>query len=392
MKKRAIILVPGFSKREQFAVRNQLVQALTHYTDGYRTRVSAAATDSDADAVRITVSSRATDYMAELHLYEAFWGDLIPDWSRESPWQRFKRGLILIAYWATGGLVKALFVRHQVPARTLFGLTFFALMMILWYLTVINVLALALQETDVTIEDWARPVLGWVPYFDQMVAFFAKISDYSLYVFVIGLFGLGRLEGAANISTFLRAYLRDDPLGEDSIGIRAKTRHRVIDTLDRVYDQDRAFDEIHVVAHSLGGPIAVDALAESGVDLSRTTLHTWGTLLGLLAQQEELIEMEIAKVYQSPIKLNNWIDLMFRADWLASPRPLPRLYENGKPQSDRAAQLFPETIMPKMPRSSLARSGIHQSYYRCETAMLMLVAPQDSLPQPATDSASSAVP
>lgn len=85
MKKRAIILVPGFSKREQFAVRNQLVQALTHYTDGYRTRVSEAATDSDADAVKITVSSRATDYTAELHLYEAFWGDLIPDWSRESP-------------------------------------------------------------------------------------------------------------------------------------------------------------------------------------------------------------------------------------------------------------------------------------------------------------------
>ena len=49
MKKRAIILVPGFSKRERFAVRKQLVEALTHYTDGYRTQVSEAAADSDTD-------------------------------------------------------------------------------------------------------------------------------------------------------------------------------------------------------------------------------------------------------------------------------------------------------------------------------------------------------
>ena len=392
MTKRAIVLVPGFSKREHFAVRKQLVEALTHYTDGYRTQVSDKAADSDADAVKITVASRATDYTAELHVYEAFWGDLIPDWSHESPWQRFKRGLILIVYWATGGLVKALFVRHEVPTRTIFGMTFFALMMLLWYLTVINVLALALQETDVTIEDWVRPVLGWFPFFDQIKTFFAGINEYSLYVFVIGLFGLGRLESAANISAFLRAYLRDDPMGEDSIGIRAKARHRVIAMLDQVYDPAQGYDEVHVVAHSLGGPIAVDALAESGVDLSRTTLHTWGALLGMLAQQEELVEVEISKVYSSPVKMNNWIDVMFRADWLASPRPEPRLYKDGKPLDEKAPALFPKTIMPKMPRSSIAGYGIHQAYYRCETVMLMLVGPQDALPQAPIDSVSSTAP
>lgn len=34
--KRAIILVPGFSKRERMAARNQLVDAFAHYSEGYK--------------------------------------------------------------------------------------------------------------------------------------------------------------------------------------------------------------------------------------------------------------------------------------------------------------------------------------------------------------------
>ena len=87
-----------------------------------------------------------------------------------------------------------------------------------------------------------------------------------------------------------------DALGEDRIGIRAKARTRVVDLLDSVYDGDEPYDEVHVIGHSLGSVIAVDALSEYGPELTRTTLHTWGSMLSLLILQEQLLERELSKV------------------------------------------------------------------------------------------------
>ncbi len=437
MKKRAIILVPGFSKRVKYAAREQLIEALDHHTDGYQLTVSGSAAADANEMVNIKVTSRSDTYEADIDVYEAYWGDLIPDWSLESPWQRFKRGLTLILYWATGGLIHAVLDRRQMPSRTIFGLIGFAFMLLLWYLTVINVLALAILGQDNTVPEWLQTALNWAPseyaqarlaltgaetalaeagdtataamkeavsdaaatletfgFFapigHAILSFFAGLKDYSIYIFVIGLFGLGRLEGAANISSFLRVYLRDDAIGENKIGVRAHTRRRVIDVLNKVYDPQRAYDEVHVVAHSLGGVIAVDALAECGRDLKRTTLHTWGAMLGLLSQQDEIIEMEIAKVYQSDVKMNNWLDFVFTADLLGSPRPQPRVFENG--QLERNAdgkltkrlhdQIFPPTSSPPMPKRHFWDTTVHASYYRCETVMLALVGPEEALPQP----------
>ena len=64
-------------------------------------------------------------------------------------------------------------------------------------------------------------------------------------------------------------------------------------------------------AHSLGGAIAVDALAECGADLRRTTLHTWVAMMGLLSHQEVLVEREVAKIYATPVQINNWVDIVF---------------------------------------------------------------------------------
>ncbi len=464
MKKRAIILVPGFSKRVKYAAREQLVEALDHHTDGYQLTISGSAAADANEMVNIKVKSRRDHYESDIDVYEAYWGDLIPDWSLESPWQRFKRGLTLILYWATGGLFHAILDRREIPSRTIGGLLAFAFVLMLWYMTVINVLALAILGEDNTVPEWLKTALNWNPseYAQSLeavelaqaasdkakaaaqeaaaalsaaddagreaaqaladatsaasaeaaktleeaqdavvppeglawvghylVAFFASIKDWSIYIFLVGLLGLGRLEGAANIPSFLRVYLRDDPIGEDKIGVRAHTRRRVIDVLNKVYDEASGYDEVHVVAHSLGGVIAVDALAECGRDLKRTTLHTWGAMLGLLSQQDEIIEMEISKVYASEVKMNNWLDFVFKADLLGSPRPQPRVFENGQLEQDANGKLtkrlhdpiFPPTSSPPMPKRHFWDTTVHASYYRCEAVMLALVGPEDALPQ-----------
>ena len=81
--KRAIVFVPGFERREQLAVRDHLVSSIVHYTDGYKTSVSDGVTENGANRVTVEVQDRQSDYAATLDVYEAYWGDLVPDRSEE---------------------------------------------------------------------------------------------------------------------------------------------------------------------------------------------------------------------------------------------------------------------------------------------------------------------
>lgn len=146
--KRAVILVPGFSKREKLAARHQLINSIHSYSDGYSTTESDHPQDSEA--VQITAHSRKDGFDVTLDIYEAFWGDLIPDWGNESPWQRFKRGFSMIFYWGTGGLAKAVW-HWRGPFKTLVALVISGLLLILWYLTVISVLVGAIVNDPSTL-------------------------------------------------------------------------------------------------------------------------------------------------------------------------------------------------------------------------------------------------
>ncbi|WP_420012957.1 alpha/beta hydrolase [Tateyamaria sp.] len=378
--KRAIVFVPGFERREQLAVRDHLVSSIVHYTDGYKTSVSDGVTENGANRVTVEVQDRQSDYAATLDVYEAYWGDLVPDWSQESPWQRFKRGLLLIWYWAGGGLVKSI-GRGEMPTRTVVAMIIAALMLLLWYTSVISVLIQAIGSTEsgvpTVLQDvlndyaWTRAILDWA----------GSFSDLPLILFLIGLIGLGKLEGMANISSFVKAYLRDDPTSDDDVGLRAKARLRVLNMLDHVNGEGQNYDEVHVVAHSLGGAIAVDALAEYGSTLPKTVLHTWGSAMGLLVQQEALVELEIAKLYDAQTPLNTWVDVVFAKDVMASPRPVPRKYDGPKRTKALYDAKFPDTIVPPMPkRSAFAYQQMHMAYFRCEKAMMMLVEPLEQLP------------
>jgi len=159
MSKRAIILVPGFGKREQLEARGRLVESLTHYSDGYVTETAKGSDTADSNSVVIKATARdGTQPDLEVHVFEAYWGDLIPDWDQESPWARAKRGFALILYWAFGGLGRAL-LRRELPARTMGVMAAAGLLLLLWYLLALTVLFQALGPE---VADVAKTTTGQV--------------------------------------------------------------------------------------------------------------------------------------------------------------------------------------------------------------------------------------
>ncbi len=393
MEKRAIILVPGFAKREQLSARDQLVASLDHYSEGYETVVhEGAGVISGFNAATVQAKARKSDYAVELHVYEAYWGDLVPDWSQEMPVSRFLRGTKLIVYWAFGGLWKSL-LRRELPSRTAISLIIASLILLFWYFTVISLVFAAVSENASAIPPFVLDFLNWCKTVLESMGLdpiawamrFQTFLTWTPILFIIGFLTVGRMESLANAADYLKGYLRDDPFDGGLIGPQAKSRKRVVDALDYVYDcvdQDgtSTYDQVYVVAHSLGGSIAVDALSEYGTRLKTTTLFTWGSAMGALVQQEPLVEQEIAKFYCSEPRIKNWVDVVLNSDMLASRVPIPKKPDERN-RLKPCTPIFPDPVVPPFPQGFGFRFGeIHNSYYRSEIAIQMLIAPSEELP------------
>ncbi len=376
MTKRAIILIPGFKKREHLAARDLLVEAIAHYGSGYRVDQTDTVAIGGLTPAAMQVHNRQDDTQTtQLHIFEAFWGDLIPDWTNESPWARFKRGLYLIWFWVAGGFLRAM-LRFEIPTRTVFAMMIAAIMLIAWYMTVVTVLLQTLGSADTGLPAQVQELITTFPVLGQALSFVENLQSIPLVLFVMGLATLGGVEKLANMSSFVKDYLRDEPFDDAQVGLRAKARARVTCLLDHVTRPDAGYDDVHVVAHSLGGAIAVDALADYGQALPRVTLHTWGSGLGLLVQQANWVEEKIATLYEHDTSLEQWIDVVFPKDVMASPRPLPRDTHHSGWRNKRHEERFTPTLTPARTRSApFAYSETHEGYFRCEAAIKRLLEP-----------------
>lgn len=380
MTKRAILIVPGIKKNAQNEVRDALVDAVVAYSEGYAVDRSGEDTSGGLGFVEVQAKNRETDAPITLHIYEAYWSDLIPDWSRETPWRRFKRGFLLTFYWLLGGLAKS-FWRREWPSRILFALFISATILVLWYASVIAIFITSMKASfPDTILDISK-LLPSLHLESDINSIVNQLSALPVVIFLVGLAGTGHLEEISNIYSFAKSYLQDTPLQATGVGLRGQTRCRVRAVLDHVTAKE--YDEIYVIGHSFGGAIAVDALAEYGHPLSRIVLLTWGSAMGVLVQQEPLIEREIEKFYTSPTQIANWVDVVFAGDFMGSkvPLPLSTQTKGKKTQARRHSRLFPETVTPKLPAGLIfSVERIHNGYFQCEEAILMLVAPMESLP------------
>ncbi|MDV7142513.1 alpha/beta hydrolase [Tropicimonas sp. TH_r6] len=377
MVKRAIILVPGYRKMEQRAARDQLVGAIQDYSEGFEVRHAGdAAVAEESEVTVLTARDLADAREVELHVMEAYWNDLVPDWSNEAPLRRFWRATWLLFYWLwPGGLLLSILKGKGISRLSACALAGAGFLLFLWYLSVLIVLLEAFANSNLTNSAEIDAVLGsHAEGFRAMAATsLSCLSSFAPYVILVMLIGLGKLNAFADFAAYTRAYLRDDPTKLGDSGLRAKTRSRVKDVLNEVSDPDAGFDEIFVVAHSLGGPVAMDALAEYGSALRRTTFFTWGTGIGALSIQEPIVRAEIAKFYTSETRLNSWIDIVFQHDLVASIVPVPK----GQKRA------FPPPLRLSSPRGAIWNpADMHERYYRSEDAIrpLLLPAPPPAFP------------
>jgi pimeloyl-ACP methyl ester carboxylesterase len=378
--RRAIILVPGFGRKEQNQERDKLALAIQSYADGWKVDPADAA---PADAVQLGAVSRQDGTRRTIDIYEAYWGDLIPDWSEESPVTRVKRGALLIRYWLTGGL-RGWWARGQVPPRTSVAMILAALLLLVWYLVVILLLVQLFGTGGLSLPAPLAEIETLQSLWARAAAWAGTVAGSVVVALAVWLWGLGFLEQFANISAYTKAYLRDECFGGSEIGLRAKARQRVLAALDLVAaaegaGEEAVYDEILVVAHSLGGAIALDALAEYGKRLDKTVLMTWGSALGSLAQQEPLIERQIAKLHEAETPIRGWVDIVFRKDFMGSRAPVPRKFVDGQPTREMHDDGRVTRVTPVLPEGMglFEMLRIHDAYYRCEEAILRLVEPLD---------------
>ena len=395
MARRAIILVPGFGHKEHNQARDRLVRALQNYTTGWRVEQTDDGVGPGNGAIGLHATCRCGGTTQEIDVYEAYWGDLLPDWSNESPWARFKRGYMLIRYWLTGG-VGGWISRREAPPNTAWAMLLAAVALVLWWI-VVGIFVLQAVESGVIAIPESLASIAWVQTaWTTLTGWTGTVRGSVLVVLLLWVWSLGWLERFANISAYTKAYLRDEVFGDDDVGLRAKAKRRVLEVLDRaagITGPDR-YDEIYVVGHSLGGAIAADALSESGDVLAHTVLFTWGSALGLLVQQEPMVEVRIATFYTAAPPVQGWIDVVLPWDMMGSQVPVPRCFDDASEPGRRHPPKFPDAVRPRLPRGThpFEVVRVHEAYYRCEAALLMLVAPESTLPRRAAQAAVSAAP
>jgi pimeloyl-ACP methyl ester carboxylesterase len=429
MTRRAILLVPGFSKQSKNKARDVLVEAIGHYSPGIETRSSEADVAQGNDFVTVTMQNmqvpadHAEASPREIDIYEAHWTDVLPDWNDETPFRRFWRALKVVIYWFLGSLPALLFKRRlRFAGWTNAALVGAGMILLIW-------LALAgaalYQDLGFVFEEFtpaasgegggagadvqsdagndtdAGEVNGEATGMEALVgwfaatrpgkllgAFFTLVVEHPFVSLVIMFFGMGGIERIANVASVLRAYLIDLPTKGEEMGIRAKMRKSVTDVLGQIFakaDEKHAdsplYDEVFVVGHSMGGAICVDALADYGRDLERMTLFTWGSPLGVLSVQDAKVLETIARLYDADYRPANWIDIAFRRDLYGTPAPMPPLFDAETGRETERPALYPETVRPTRPWGQLLRaSQTHEDYYRCKEAILMLLKPSSALP------------
>ncbi|MEM6895743.1 MAG: alpha/beta hydrolase [Pseudomonadota bacterium] len=390
MPRRAIVLVPGFGRREQTEARSNLVEGIIAQAEGFTISQTNANAATNSRFATLDVLDDHSPFNTQIDVIEAYWGDLIPDWSNESNLRRFKRGTSLVIYWALGGLWGAR-KKPRFPPRTMLAIVIAAIFLVLWYLSVFAVVVTALAAGEIQMPGQLEQLFAIFgggagdgtatdaadgSETGPWQAVLSQVASFPVIVLLLGLAGAGGLEKISNVASYTKAYLLDEPTDNGIVGVRAKARQRVVDALREVFAQDNpAYDEVYVVCHSLGGAIAVDALAQFGAGREKVTLFTWGTAMGVLALQSDWVEDEIDTLITHTPSIAGWIDVVFRQDYMASVVPIsPEVAAGQHPGK-------PVVIAPKLPYgSSWNIDRVHEGYYVDQQAVKMLVKDRAQLP------------
>ena len=187
-----------------------------------------------------------------IDIYEVYWDDLVDRLSTKNIRQQFSRGLGMIFFW----LSRCWKIMNISPIFFLQTSTAL-LLMLLWYFGIVVLVFSALgNQQDTTsvpafLEDLLEPVIGW-----------ADGAGLQIWLTISTLLALSphSINRVTDFTYFVASYFRDEST-KGRPPVRALLRNRIKQAVDNV-NSEGAYDQITILAHSMGGLMATDFLAD----------------------------------------------------------------------------------------------------------------------------------
>lgn len=359
--RRAIVLIHGMERTERDQRRDMLVENLENAVRGVTvTETEVFEIHGDTGVrMRVVDESASPPVESRVDVFEAYWADMIPEATGGNPLARIWNGLKLVVYWFFSGVWRAFGVSRHLTL----GLLLSGVLLLLWYFTVVVVAAIAISTADAS-DGGTGFLAGTV--FGGLVSDIAKeiaqLGNWAYWTALVGALGALGADRVAEIATITKAYLSDQP-DASGVGLRARIGRRVLTVLRNVYDE--GYPEIYVVAHSFGGAIAADVLADyrNPEQLQRTTLVTWGSPLAVLIRRSPRTAAAVTALIAGK-PLAGWQDFASGRDWLST--HVPGLGKTG------------EYATTKLSLDAFWLDGMfgrtHQDYYRTARVLEPLIA------------------
>ena len=251
------------------------------------------------------------DLLKEIHIYEAFWLDIIAEEKLSSKDLRAKllEGSSLLIYWLFSSIWIAFF---EVPSLII-GLISSSFALVFWYygilITVIKDVAEKGNILGQTIpEDWHK-------YTNTIVQILDSWTVFILIGIILSFVGAISLDKMVDQAYFVKRYLGN----VGGIALRNKIRSRLKKITDDILND---YEQVTILAHSFGAIIGTDFLADYP---SRKTLKyiTLGGNIKLLSYRSTWIEKEIKKCLDNQV-VSKWDDYYSKQDWLGAETPIPK--------------------------------------------------------------------
>ena len=318
--KEAVIFVAGFDAQCQDYYLDQFLEP------GLLTQLEDLDIKRDPDAVKIP-GQTGRRFICQLEggektmdIYEVYWNDLVDRLSTKEIRQKFGRGLAVILYWFSHG-----WKIMRISPIFFIQASIILVLVLLWYFgIVVLVLAALADQAALTSIPWLQtylvPVVGWA----------TDGFGWQVWLLISAL--LAVLPVSINLvidfTDFFITYLKD----ESSHGkppIRAVLRKRIKQAVDNVTSED-SYERVTVLAHSLGGLIATDFLADYHDQAGRQfRFITWGSALESSSSATNWMGSEIKKCLDNP-HVVRWDDFYSNQDWFCSKVPVPKDHPEPK--------------------------------------------------------------
>lgn len=323
-KRRAIVFIPGLKRVERNVRRRELVENLL-VNELVPLRRSG---DDDSAEIKIPgaagVRLRATDMRANgktpafetLDVFEAYWVDQLPADAEQKPFVRVTRGLSLLAYWLISPIWGA-FSRStwQITAGLLFG----GVALVVWYISIL------VAAVGIWVDKPPAEVTTIAPgLWASLTAAAAMLASWKLWALVALLIPITPVMLVVDEAQAVKTLLTN-AANDSGVGRRSWARKAVGDVLYAVMGQDAdtgtpVYDEVIVVAHSMGTILLIDLLADwpHTDDFPRLRVITLGSPESVLAVRSEWLRVETARVLaKKPVQ--SWIDISSPSDYLGAP-------------------------------------------------------------------------